>query len=330
MTFLISEDGAGWNSRSEWRTMTRKTFPVDQKIGSWKHDKTKEGGPPGIADLPMNPLRVEDDKTWGRLDKLFTAITTETRGPSLAAYRAFLLATSDERAKDGKIILSTSFCNDELSMGDTRCPTIVHHPTYATLQSAYLDSLEYGTVQQQSVEYGILNGGGPSSRGTSDMTELRFPLPQLYNAIPKPSAAAARPIIGTGATGGAAGVSQVAVAVFQDYAFVPKVPSGHPKCLNPPSQENVKTLVAAHRSLRKEYDRHFNWVYWLLSLVVEIDLRTSDDSIRIIFSKFITQNPDKNTATKWLELLIRAARKAVLRHYMRVERIYHEAIEALK
>ena len=88
-------------------------------------------------------------------------------------------------------------------------------------------------------------------------------------------------------------------------------------------------LLTAYKELRDKYDRHLNYVYWLLSKLVKITLRTPENELKIQFLPFLMTNPNKQSAVQMMELVIRAARKTILSHYLEVEQIYNAALKAL-
>lgn len=302
--FLLSVDGMGW-PRKEMQT-TSAPIPVEEIIRNWKFDKTAVVG--GGEPLPMNPLRVEDNQTWERLQEAFNRITRMKEGPSLAAYRAYLLASSKSVEKDaaGKPtnVVTTSFCDDKLPENKT----IVHTPGYATLQSLYLDGYEYGTQQKQEQEYSVL---------TAD-TVKRFvssPFNNLYTMHNLTLVPAIHVLSGN--------------KVLQDYMFAqPRFASPDAKC-SPIKGDKGAFLLSTYRALRAEYDNHLNWVYWLLSKLVKITLRTPENEFKIQFLPYLMANPNGQSRTQMIEYVIKAARKTILRHYEKVERLYDAALNAL-
>ena len=305
-TFLLSIDGSGWPRQETWAATTPTPTPIDDVIQSWKYDKATDRQ--GTTTLTMNPLRVEDEKTWERLQEIFNSITTNKEGPSLAAYRAYLLATSKTVEKDTqgvpKNVVTTSICNDNLH----RSKTIVHTPGYATVQSLYLDGYEYGTAQRQQEDYATLPAILERNKGV---------LEPLYS---QQTSTYARPKLGDG---------ELSKTVLQNYAFKQVLKPGSVNC-NPVSGDKANVLLTAYKELRDKYDRHLNYVYWLLSKLVKITLRTPENELKIQFLPFLMTNPNKQSAVQMMEYVIRAARKTILSHYLEVEQIYNAALIALK
>ena len=116
--------------------------------------------------------------------------------------------------------------------------------------------------------------------------------------------------------------------VLQDYAFKQVLESGSVHC-KPVSGDKANVLLTAYKELRDKYDRHLNYVYWLLSKLVKITLRTPENELKIQFLPFLMTNPNKQSAVQMMELVIRAARKTILSHYLEVEQIYNAALKAL-
>ena len=305
-TFLLSIDGSGWPRQETWAATTPTPTPIDDVIQSWKYDKATDTQ--GTTTLTMNPLRVEDEKTWERLQEIFNSITTNKEGPSLAAYRAYLLATSKTVEKDSqgapKNVVTTSICNDNLH----RSKTIVHTPGYATVQSLYLDGYEYGTAQRQELDYEML----PAILAAN--VKILEPLYSLQ------ASTYARPKLGDG---------ELSKTVLQNYAFKQVLKPGSVNC-DPVSGDKANVLLTAYKELRDKYDRHLNYVYWLLSKLVKITLRTPENELKIQFLPFLMTNPNKQSAVQMMEYVIRAARKTILSHYLEVEQIYNAALIALK
>jgi hypothetical protein len=305
-TFLLSIDGSGWPRQETWAATTPTPTPIDDVIQSWKYDKATDTQ--GTSTLTMNPLRVEDEKTWERLQEIFNSITTNKEGPSLAAYRAYLLVTSKTVEKDSKgapkNVVTTSICNDNLY----RSKTIVHTPGYATVQSLYLDGYEYGTAQRQQAEYETL---------PDILTANKAILEPLYS---QHTSAYARPKLADG---------EMSKKVLQDYAFKQVFEPKSVHC-DPVSGDKANVLLTAYKELRDKYDRHLNYVYWLLSKLVKITLRTPENELKIQFLPFLMTNPNKQSAVQMMENVIRAARKTILSHYLQVEQIYNTALKALQ
>lgn len=305
-TFLLSVDGSGWPRQETWAATTPTPTPIDDVIQSWKYDKATDTQ--GTTTLTMNPLRVEDEKTWERLQEIFNSITTNKEGPSLAAYRAYLLATSKTVEKDSqgapKNVVTTSICNDNLH----RSKTIVHTPGYATVQSLYLDGYEYGTALRQQEDYATLPAILERNKGI---------LEPLYS---QQTSTYARPKRADG---------EMSQMVLQDYAFKQVLESGSVHC-KPVSGDKANVLLTAYKELRDKYDRHLNYVYWLLSKLVKITLRTPENELKIQFLPFLMTNPNKQSAVQMMEYTIRAARKTILSHYLEVEQIYNAALKALQ
>jgi hypothetical protein len=87
----------------------------------------------------MDPLLVKGETTWEKLQVAYSALSATQQGPSLAAYRAFLLAS----AKSNEF--GTTFCKDDL-VGKPLTDTV----GYAMLQSLYFDGYEYGSAEEQA------------------------------------------------------------------------------------------------------------------------------------------------------------------------------------
>ena len=305
-TFLLSIDGSGWPRQETWTATTPTPTPIDDVIQSWKYDKATDAQ--GTTTLTMNPLRVEDEKTWERLQEIFNRITTNKEGPSLAAYRAYLLVTSKTVAKDSQgvpqNVVTTSICNDNLH----RSKTIVHTPGYATVQSLFLDGYEYGTAQRQQEDYATL----PAILAANE--KILEPLYSLHTST------YARPKRGTG---------EMSEDVLQNYVFKQVLEPDSIYC-KPVSGDKANVLLTAYKELRDRYDRHLNYVYWLLSKLVKITLRTPENELKIQFLPFLMTNPNKQSAVQMMEYVIRAARKTILSHYLQVEEIYNTALKALQ
>jgi hypothetical protein len=306
-TFRLSVDGMGWPREDTWKVTPPTPTPVEDVIRDWKYDTTKETT--GLT-LPMNPLRVEDPKTWERLQEIFNRITTDKEGPSLAAYRAYLLASSKSVGKDSAgnpvKLVTTAFCDDKWPSSKT----IVHIPAYATVQSLYLDGYEYSTEQRQREAYAAL---------PPVLVKDAPKLDPLYAVHSEPYN---RPIVGTATL-------PPDTKVLQDYVFKPalfKLPNT--KC-EPVKSDKGAILLSAYKELRDRYDRHLNWVYWLLSKLVKITLRTPENELKIQFLPFLMNNPNKQTAVQMMEYVIRAASKVILNHYHDVESVYLRAVQAM-
>lgn len=307
-TFRLSVDGMGWPREDTWKVTPPTSTPVEDVIRDWKYDTTKETT--GLT-LPMNPLRVEDPKTWERLQEIFNRITTDKEGPSLAAYRAYLLASSKSVGKDSAgnpvKVITTSFCDDKWPGSKT----IVHVPGYATVQSLYLDGYEYSTEQRQREAYAALPP--VLIRDAPKLDPLYGQHTTIYN----------RPIQGTSTI-------PPDTKVLQDYVFkTPPFAKGDAKC-EPVKSDKGDLLLAAYKELRDKYDRHLNWVYWLLSKLVKITLRTPENELKIQFLPFLMANPNKQTAVQMMEYVNRAASKVILNHYHDVETVYLRAMNAMK
>ena len=303
-TFRLSVDGMGWPREDTWKVTPPTPTPIEDVIRDWKYDTTKETT--GLT-LPMNPLRAEDPKTWERLQEIFNRITTDKEGPSLAAYRAYLLASSKSSGKNasGKVV-TTSFCDDKWPGSKT----IVHVPAYATLQSLYLDGYEYETEQRQRAAYAALPP--VLSRDAPKLDPLYAVHSESYN----------RPILGTATL-------PPDTKVLQDYVFKPALFKSPDNKCEPVQSDKGNALLTAYKELRDRYDRHLNWVYWLLSKLVKITLRTPENELKIQFLPFLMANPSKQNSVQMMESVIRAASKVILNHYHDVESVYLRAIQAM-
>jgi len=254
----------------------------------------------------MNPLRVEDPKTWERLQEIYNQITTNKVGPSLAAYRAYLLATSKSGGKDadGKpsLTVTHSICEDKLPSSIT----LVHTPGYAALQSLWLDGYEYSINQRQTQEYAelpkVLSNNIPTLQSLYTQHSVRFTAPINVNSGDK---------------------------VLQDYQWRQMITPKDVKC-GSAKDERGAILLSVYKQLRTLYDKHLNWVYWLLSKLVKITLRTPENELKIQFLPFVMTNPNNQTAVQMMEYVIDAARKTVLTHYIQVEGLYAKAVAELR
>jgi len=88
----------------------------------------------------MLPLLVKGDNTWEKLSILSKTMNITPQGPSLAAYRAYLLVNEATSSS-----VTAGFCKD-VYVGKR----ITDIPTWATLNSLYFDGHEMGTEEARS------------------------------------------------------------------------------------------------------------------------------------------------------------------------------------
>ena len=300
--FLLSVDGQGWPPIKA--VGARTPTLIEDVVNNWKYDNTAVAGVG--QSLPMNPLRVEDDKTWERLQEIFNQITRSKAGPSLASYRAYLLAKSKSVAKDvdGKpsVAVETDFCNDKLPSSQT----IVHTPGYATLQSLHLDGYEYDSKSRQLLDYNEL----PELLALTPNADILAPLYVQHGqsfVTPLP-------------------FDPPPPTFLQDFKFKRET-FGANQCESVKGDKAAR-LLSAYAELRDMYDKHLNWVYWLLKKLVVVDLRTTENDVKIQFTPYLMANPAKLSASRMMESVIRAARKTIMAHYLRVEQVYDRALRA--
>jgi len=96
----------------------------------------KPAGTAGAAST-MLPLLVKGDGTWEKLQILQKTINATPQGPSLAAYRAYLLASSSTSSS-----VTTRFC-DDANVGKI----VTEVPAWATLNSLYFDGYEMASEE---------------------------------------------------------------------------------------------------------------------------------------------------------------------------------------
>ena len=274
-----------------------KPESVTEVIRTWATTTAKSA-----SESTMDPLTVTDAKTSEKLQVLFNQITSMQQGPSLAAYRAFLLASAKnkEPTERGESItsISTTFCKDPL----TTKPKITETPGYATLQSLYSDGNEFESEQRRQM--GAMEWAKDST--DKNLVARSFQEDTGYTLIG-----------GTPST-------------LRDYKFTPILTEGT-ACNIITKVDGVKLLVETHQRLRKRYDAHLNWVYWFLSKIVTIDLLAEDSSFTLSFNKrFMSPEKPGVTVQQELERYISAARRQLLKHYADVERIYTGTIRTIE
>jgi hypothetical protein len=173
-----------------------------------------------------------------------------------------------------------------------------------------LDGYEYASEQRQREDYAALPP--VLVKDAPGLDPLYLQHSENYN----------RPIVGPATLSSS-------TKVLQDYSFKPPLFKSPDAKREPVKSDRGNRLRAAYRELRDRYDRHLNWVYWLLSKLVKITLRTPENELKIQFLPFLMANPNKQNAVQMMEYVIRAARKVILNHYHDVERIYLGATKAM-
>jgi hypothetical protein len=241
----------------------------------------------------MLPLLVKGDNTWDKLTILSKTMNSTAQGPSLAAYRAYLLVNNATSTS-----VTTSFCKD-VYVGKR----ITDIPTWATLNSLYFDGHEMGTEESRT-----------KNKEEWQKAMLEVPSKTGYMVMPKKPDESPDP-----------------PASFEGYGFqalVTKSDSINTVCATIENQTGMALLKDAHKKLRVLYDNHIQWVAGFMSRFV--DLSTIDGKKVIRFNEnFMSPKPNQ-TVQDTIEQYCGVARKMLLRHYVTVESIYSTTVNQLK
>jgi len=240
----------------------------------------------------MLPLLVKGDNTWDKLTILSKTMNATPQGPSLAAYRAYLLVNGASSTS-----VTTSFCND-VYVGKR----ITDIPTWATLNSLYFDGHEMGTEESRT-------------NNIREWKEAMLEVPRKtgYMVMPKKPDESPDP-----------------PASFEGYGFQTLVTESDMStvCAKIDNKTGMALLKDAHRKLRMLYDNHLQWVAGFMTRFV--DLSTVDGKKVIRFNESFMSPKPNQTVQDTIEQYCGVARKMLLRHYVAVESIYSDTVKNLR